>query len=83
MWEDLGVKLEQNLSQCVIASKIGRSKTVIVTFLKDPDVYGTKKHTGWPNKNSLALGRRIRKNLSQSSNQFKARTDAQGQLHDI
>ena len=33
---------KQNLSRRVIASEICRSKVVIVNFLKDPDVYGTK-----------------------------------------
>ena len=51
----------QNLSQHVITSVIGRSKTVIANFLKNLDAYGAKKkHTGRPEKISLALGRRIR-----------------------
>ena len=69
------------MSQRVIASEIARSKTVIVNFSKDPDAYGTKKHTGWPKNISLALGtrirRKVRKSSRQSSNQFKAHSDAQ------
>ena len=37
-----------NLSQRVIASEIGRSKTVIANFQTDPKAYGTIKHTGQP-----------------------------------
>lgn len=36
---------KQNLCQRVIESEIGRKKTVIANILKDPDAYGTKKHT--------------------------------------
>ena len=71
---------KQNLSQRVIASEIGRSKAVIANFLKDPDAYGTRKHTGWHKEISPALRRwirqEVRKSSSQSSNQFKAHTDA-------
>ena len=78
---------KQNLSQRVIASEIGRSRIVTENFLKDPDEYGMKKHTDRPKTISLVLGRRIRregrKGSSQSSNQFKAHTDAQEQLDDI
>ena len=35
-----------NLSPCVIESEICRSKTVIASFLKDPDAYGTGKLNG-------------------------------------
>ena len=55
-----------NLSQCVIASEIGRSKTVIANFIKDPGAYGTKKHTERPKKILLALGRRIRREVRKS-----------------
>ena len=37
---------KQYLSQRVIASEIGRSKTVIAYFMKDSYAYGTKK-TYW------------------------------------
>ena len=73
---------------CVIASDIGRSRIVIANFLKDPDEYGAKNHTNWPKKITLVLGRRIRREVMQSSsqfcNQFKAQLNAvQGQLDDM
>ena len=40
----------KNLSQRVITSEICRSTTEKANFLKDPDEYGTKKHTGRPEK---------------------------------
>ena len=71
----------QNFSQRAIAYEIGRSKTVVANFLKDPDIYGSKKSTGRPKKISPALSRRIlrevRRNSSQSSNQIKERTNAE------
>lgn len=67
---------KQNLSQRVIAIEIGRSKTEIENFLKYHNPYGTKKHAGWPKKISLALCKRIRrevkKSSSKSSNKLKA-----------
>ena len=47
--------------------EIGRSKIVIANFLKDFDAYGTKEHTDWRKKISLALGRQIRRNVRKSS----------------
>ena len=58
--------LKQNLSLRVIVSSIGRDKTVIANFLKDPDAYGTRKHTGRPKKISLVLGRRIWREVRKS-----------------
>ena len=52
---------KQGLSQRAIAAKVGRSKTVILNFLKDPEGYGTKKSNGKPKKISPALSRRIRR----------------------
>lgn len=70
----------QGLSQRAIAAEVGRSKTVILHFLKDPEVYGTKKSSGRPKKISPALSRRIRMAVRQdtgrSSSQIKAITGA-------
>ena len=60
---------KQNVSQRVIANEINRSKTVSANFLKAPDAYRTKKHTGRHKKISLALGRRIHREVMKSSNQ--------------
>lgn len=71
---------KQGLSQRAIAAKVGRSKTVILHFLKDPESYGTKKSSGRPKKISPALSRRIRRvvreDTGRSSTQIKALTDA-------
>ena len=61
---------KQNLSKRVIASEISCSKRVIANVLKDPDAYGTKKHTGRPKKISLVLGWRIQREVKKSSSQF-------------
>ncbi len=39
---------KQGRAQCIIVAKAGRSKTVILHFLKDPESYGTKKSSGRP-----------------------------------
>ncbi|CAB1440825.1 unnamed protein product [Pleuronectes platessa] len=69
---------KQGLSQRAIAAEVGRSKTVILHFLKDPQGYGTK--SGRPKKISPALSRRIRMAVRQdtgrSSSQIKAITGA-------
>uniref|UniRef100_A0A3B5QG74 Transposase IS30-like HTH domain-containing protein n=1 Tax=Xiphophorus maculatus TaxID=8083 RepID=A0A3B5QG74_XIPMA len=71
---------KQGLSQRAIAAEVGRSKTVILHFLNDPEGYGTKKSSGRPQKISPALSRRIRLALRQdtgrSSTQIKAITGA-------
>ena len=71
---------KQGLSQRAIAAEVGRSKTVILHFLKDPQGYGTKKSSGRPKKISPALSRRIRMAVRQdtgrSSSQIKAITGA-------
>ena len=71
---------KQGLSQRAIAAKVGRSKTVILHFLKDPESYGTKKSSGRPKKISPALSRRIRRvvheDTGRSSTRIKALTDA-------
>uniref|UniRef100_A0A3P8S1N2 Transposase IS30-like HTH domain-containing protein n=1 Tax=Amphiprion percula TaxID=161767 RepID=A0A3P8S1N2_AMPPE len=71
---------KQGLSQRVIAAEVGRSKTVILNFLKDPEHYGTKKSSGRPKKITPALSRRIRLAVRQdtgwSSTQIKALTGA-------
>ena len=70
----------QGLSQRAIAAEVGRSKTVILHFLKNPESYGTKKSSGRPKKISPALSRRIRRvvreDTGRSSTQIKALTDA-------
>ena len=69
---------KQGLSQRAIAAKVGHSKTVILNFSKDPEVYVTKKSSGRPKKMSLALSRRIRlavlQDTGRSSSQIKAVT---------
>uniref|UniRef100_A0A096LVA6 Transposase IS30-like HTH domain-containing protein n=1 Tax=Poecilia formosa TaxID=48698 RepID=A0A096LVA6_POEFO len=69
---------KQGLSQRAIAAEIGRSKTVILHFLNDPEGYGTKKSSGRPKKISPALSRRIRlavrQDTGRSSTQIKAIT---------
>uniref|UniRef100_A0A671UCR8 Transposase IS30-like HTH domain-containing protein n=1 Tax=Sparus aurata TaxID=8175 RepID=A0A671UCR8_SPAAU len=71
---------KQGLSQRTIAAKVGRSKTVILNFLKDPEGYGTKKLSGRPKKISPALSWRIRlavlQDTGRSSSQIKAVTGA-------
>ncbi|CAB1435272.1 unnamed protein product [Pleuronectes platessa] len=71
---------KQGLSQRAIAAEVGRSKTVILHILKDPQGYGTKKSSGRPKKISPALSRRIRMAVRQdtgrSSSQIKAITGA-------
>lgn len=71
---------KQGLSQRAIAAEVGRSKTVILNFLKDPESYGRKKSSGRPKKISPVLSRRIRRTVRQdtgrSSSQIKALTDA-------
>uniref|UniRef100_A0A3Q0R373 Transposase IS30-like HTH domain-containing protein n=1 Tax=Amphilophus citrinellus TaxID=61819 RepID=A0A3Q0R373_AMPCI len=71
---------KQGLSQRAIAAEVGRSKTVILHFLNDPEGYGTKKSSGRPPKISPALSRRIRlavrQDTGRSSTQIKAITDA-------
>uniref|UniRef100_A0A096M1V3 Transposase IS30-like HTH domain-containing protein n=1 Tax=Poecilia formosa TaxID=48698 RepID=A0A096M1V3_POEFO len=68
---------KQGLSQRTIAAEVGRSKTVILHFLNDPECYGTKKSSGRP---SPALSRRIRlavrQDTGRSSTQIKAITGA-------
>uniref|UniRef100_A0A3P9PWG7 Tc1-like transposase DDE domain-containing protein n=1 Tax=Poecilia reticulata TaxID=8081 RepID=A0A3P9PWG7_POERE len=68
------------LSQRVVAAEVGRSKTVILHFLNDPEGYGTKKSSGRPKTISPALSRRIRLAVRQetgrSSTQIKAITGA-------
>ena len=71
---------KQGLSQRAIAAEVGRSKTVILNFLKDPEHYGTKKSSGRPQKITPALSQRIRSAVRQdtgrSSTQIKALTGA-------
>ncbi|KAL6481024.1 hypothetical protein MHYP_G00091040 [Metynnis hypsauchen] len=71
---------KQGLLQRAIAAEVGRSKTVILHFLKDPEGYGTKKSSGRPKKMSPALSRRIRlavcQDTGRSSTQIKAITGA-------
>lgn len=71
---------KQGLSQRAIAAEVGRSKTVVYNFLKDPESYGKAKSSGRPKKISPALGRRIKRVVSQdrgrSSKQIKDLTDA-------
>uniref|UniRef100_A0A3P8U947 Tc1-like transposase DDE domain-containing protein n=1 Tax=Amphiprion percula TaxID=161767 RepID=A0A3P8U947_AMPPE len=71
---------KQGLSQRAIAAEVGRSKTVILNFLKDPEHYGTKKSSGRPKKIPPALSRRIRLAVRQDtwrfSTQIKALTGA-------
>uniref|UniRef100_A0A3P8TEG4 Transposase Tc1-like domain-containing protein n=1 Tax=Amphiprion percula TaxID=161767 RepID=A0A3P8TEG4_AMPPE len=71
---------KQGLSQRAIAAEVGRSKTVILNFLKDPEHYGTKKSSGRPKKITPVLSRRIRLAVRQdtgwSSTQIKALTGA-------
>ncbi|XP_054642105.1 zinc finger and SCAN domain-containing protein 2-like [Dunckerocampus dactyliophorus] len=71
---------KQGLSQRAIAAEVGRSKTVIQNFLKDPEHYGTKKSSGRPKKITPALSRRIRlavhQDIGWSSSQIKALTGA-------
>uniref|UniRef100_A0AAQ5XD73 Transposase IS30-like HTH domain-containing protein n=1 Tax=Amphiprion ocellaris TaxID=80972 RepID=A0AAQ5XD73_AMPOC len=71
---------KQGLSQCAIAAEVGRSKTVILNFLKDPEHYGTKKSSGRPKKMTPGLSRRIRlavrQDTGRSSTQIKALTGA-------
>uniref|UniRef100_A0A3B5PT22 Transposase Tc1-like domain-containing protein n=1 Tax=Xiphophorus maculatus TaxID=8083 RepID=A0A3B5PT22_XIPMA len=59
---------------------VGRSKTVILHFLNDPEGYGTKKSSCRPKKISPALSRRIRlaacQDTGRSSTQIKAITGA-------
>ena len=38
----------ENLSHKMIATLLGRSRTVISSFLADPEAYGTKKSPGRP-----------------------------------
>uniref|UniRef100_A0A3P8S9U1 Transposase IS30-like HTH domain-containing protein n=1 Tax=Amphiprion percula TaxID=161767 RepID=A0A3P8S9U1_AMPPE len=69
---------KQGLSQHAIAAEVGRSKTVILNFLKDPEHYGTKKSSGRPKKMTPALSRRIRLAVHQETGwtQIKALTGA-------
>ena len=71
---------KQGLSQRAIAAKVGRSKTVILNFFRDPEGYGTKKSSGRPKKISPALSRRILlavlQDTGQSSSQIKGVTGA-------
>uniref|UniRef100_A0A3P8U7G2 Transposase Tc1-like domain-containing protein n=1 Tax=Amphiprion percula TaxID=161767 RepID=A0A3P8U7G2_AMPPE len=71
---------KQGLSQRAIAAEVGRSKTVILNFLKDPEHYGTKKSSGRPKKITPALSRRIRlavrQDTGRSSTRIKALTGA-------
>uniref|UniRef100_A0A3B5PUS8 Transposase IS30-like HTH domain-containing protein n=1 Tax=Xiphophorus maculatus TaxID=8083 RepID=A0A3B5PUS8_XIPMA len=71
---------KQGLSQRAIAAEVGRSKTVILHFLNDPEGYGTKKSSCRPKKISPALSRRIRlaacQDTGRSSTQIKAITGA-------
>nr|CBN81130.1 Transposable element Tc3 transposase [Dicentrarchus labrax] len=71
---------KQGLSQRAIAAEVGRSKTFILNFLKDPEVYGTKRSSDRPKKISPALSRRIQRTVHQdtgrSSAQIKDLTDA-------
>uniref|UniRef100_A0A096MF74 Transposase IS30-like HTH domain-containing protein n=1 Tax=Poecilia formosa TaxID=48698 RepID=A0A096MF74_POEFO len=71
---------KQGLSQRAIAAEVGRSKTVILHFLNDPEGYGTKKSSGRPKQISPALRRRIRlavrQDMGRSSTQIKAITGA-------
>ncbi|RXN19566.1 Transposable element Tc3 transposase [Labeo rohita] len=71
---------KQGLTQRAIGAELGRSKTVILHFLKDPESYGTKKSSGRPKKISPALSRRILRavcaDTGRSSTQIKALTDA-------
>uniref|UniRef100_A0A3P8SW10 Transposase Tc1-like domain-containing protein n=1 Tax=Amphiprion percula TaxID=161767 RepID=A0A3P8SW10_AMPPE len=73
-------KNSQSLSQRAITAEVGRSKTVILNFLKDPEHYGTKKSSGRPKKITPALSRRIRlavrQDAGRSSTQIKALTGA-------
>uniref|UniRef100_A0A8C6TTR0 Transposase n=1 Tax=Neogobius melanostomus TaxID=47308 RepID=A0A8C6TTR0_9GOBI len=63
-----------------IAAEVGRSKTVILNFLKNPESYGTTKSSGRPKKISPALSERIqlavRQDIGQSLTQIKAVTGA-------
>uniref|UniRef100_A0A3Q3W0R5 Transposase Tc1-like domain-containing protein n=1 Tax=Mola mola TaxID=94237 RepID=A0A3Q3W0R5_MOLML len=66
----------QGLSQRAL---VGRSRTVILNFLKDPEGYGTEKSSGKPQKISPALSWRIRRavreDTGRSLSQIKALTD--------
>ncbi len=65
--------------QHAIAAEVGRSKTVILNFLKDPESYGPKIQVLDPKKSSPALSRKIRRavreDTGRSSTQIKALTD--------
>ena len=69
------------LSQRAVANEIGRSKTVIANFIKNPDVYAFQKLSGRPNKISSPLDRPIRKEVKRDSspisNQIKVNTNAE------
>ncbi len=66
--------------QHAIPAEVGRSKTVILNFLKDPESYGPKIQVLDPKKSSPALSRKIRRavreDTGRSSTQIKALTDA-------
>jgi len=52
---------KQGLPQRAIAAEVGRSKTVVYNFLRDPDIYGKSKSSGRPKTISPTLGRRIKR----------------------
>ena len=51
---------QQGLSQRAIADQVGRSKTIILNSLKDPEGSGKKSQVVDPKKSSPALSQRIR-----------------------
>ena len=65
-----------DLSQRAIANEIGRSRTAIANFIKNPDACVSKESSGRPNKISPSLNRCIRREVkrdsSLTSNQIKA-----------
>ncbi len=48
-----GRMVEMHKQGRAIAAEVGRSKTVILNFLKDPESYGTKRSSGRPKKRSV------------------------------
>lgn len=77
-WSDCRAAL--GLSLRAIAAEVGRSKTVFLICLKDPEHYGRKRSSGWTRKTQTALSWRIRLAVRQdavwSLTQIKALTGA-------
>ena len=55
----------RGLSQRAIANEIGRSRTVIANFIKNPDAYASKKSSSRPIKISSSLDRHIRREIKE------------------